>query len=483
MDNEYKVGALCELIAFNGNKNKTKKDKKKKDNIERQFQTESNLNDLPKNENAEKSKKRKSKNSNEQSIKKIKKNDKNLLDSSSQIETVDIKSEMINKKMKKSKKTNQINEDPNSEAISPTTFERKIKKKKNKILKNGSTKPNDKTKNIDKNSLVSPQIEAVDLKPKLLVSTNKANQINEKTHLEVNESKTFEKKIKKKKDKKSKDNSTKPNDKTKKIDKKLSMTKSSDGDIKSSEDYIEKESRTVFVGNVPVNVKMSAIKNLFKKFGEVETTRLRSVAVKNLDVPKRVSIMKGDFHPQRDTANVYVRFKTIEQAQKALVLNATQFEGHTIRVDMALNTNHKQNMKKGIFIGNLPYNIQEDEIWDYFKDCGTISAVRIVRDNATGVSKGFGYVDFENKESVELAMQIQGKKVQNREIRVKRIETKKNTNKVFNKKPLPFKRTKPISKSSQNFQGEIMKPKTLKKKQKPTKTDLMRKKIAKKLNA
>lgn len=39
--------------------------------------------------------------------------------------------------------------------------------------------------------------------------------------------------------------------------------------------------------------------------------------------------------------------------------------------------------------------IQEDEIWDYFKDCGSISAVRIVRDNATGVSKGFGYVDFE----------------------------------------------------------------------------------------
>lgn len=127
-------------------------------------------------------------------------------------------------------------------------------------------------------------------------------------------------------------------------------------DIKSSADYIEKESRTIFVGNVPVNVKMSAIKNAFKKFGEIETTRLRSVAVKNLDVPKRVSIMKGDFHPQRDTANVYVRFKTIEQAQKALDLNATKFEGHIIRVDMALNSGHKQNKKKGIFIGNLPYS-------------------------------------------------------------------------------------------------------------------------------
>lgn len=39
--------------------------------------------------------------------------------------------------------------------------------------------------------------------------------------------------------------------------------------------------------------------------------------------------------------------------------------------------------------------IQEDEVWNFFKDLGAISAVRIVRDNATGVSKGFGYVDFE----------------------------------------------------------------------------------------
>ncbi|CAH1733253.1 unnamed protein product [Aphis gossypii] len=469
MDNEYKVGALCELIASSGNKKKTKKDKNK-ENIKCQLQTETNLDNLPKNESVEKSKKRKSKNLNKQSIKKI----KTITNNSPQIEAVDKNSEIIN-------------EDTNSGVIASKTFEKKFKNKKDKKFKNNSIKSNNETKKIDENSLISPKIEAVDIKPELLVSanqaklTNKTNQINEDANSGVFASKTFEKKLKKKTNKQTNDNSTKPNDKTKKIDKKLSTTNSSV--IKSSEEYTEKESRTVFVGNVPVDVKMSAIKSLFKQFGEVETTRLRSVAVKNLDKPKRVSILKGDFHPQRDTANVYVRFKTIEQAQKALVLNATQFEGHTIRVDMALNSGHKQNMKKGIFIGNLPYSIQEDEIWDYFKDCGSISAVRIVRDNATGVSKGFGYVDFENKESVELAMQIQGKKVQNREIRIKRIETKKNTNKVFNKNPLPFKRTRPMNKSSQNFQGETMKPKTQKKKQKPTKTDLMRKKIAKKLNA
>lgn len=127
-------------------------------------------------------------------------------------------------------------------------------------------------------------------------------------------------------------------------------------DSNSHEDNIEKESRTLFVGNVPVKVKMTAIKNLFKKFGVIEAIRLRSVAVNNLKVPKRVSIMKNDLNSVKDTANVYIRFKTIEQAKSALVLNATKFEGHILRVDMALNTGHKENKKKGIFIGNLPFS-------------------------------------------------------------------------------------------------------------------------------
>lgn len=61
-----------------------------------------------------------------------------------------------------------------------------------------------------------------------------------------------------------------------------------------------------------------------------------------------------------------------------------------------------------------------------------------------------------------MAIQLQGKRTQNREIRIKRIETKGNVNNVIDKKPVQFnsyKKTKPIGKSSQNFQGETMKPK------------------------
>lgn len=61
-----------------------------------------------------------------------------------------------------------------------------------------------------------------------------------------------------------------------------------------------------------------------------------------------------------------------------------------------------------------------------------------------------------------MAIQLQGKRTQNRVIRIKRIETKGNVNKAVNKKPIQFnsyKKAKPMGKSSQNFQGQTMKTK------------------------
>lgn len=44
----------------------------------------------------------------------------------------------------------------------------------------------------------------------------------------------------------------------------------------------EREKRTVFVGNVPVNVKKPDMKKLFKTYGDIESIRFRSVVRKRL---------------------------------------------------------------------------------------------------------------------------------------------------------------------------------------------------------
>lgn len=54
-------------------------------------------------------------------------------------------------------------------------------------------------------------------------------------------------------------------------------------------------------------------------------------------------------------------------------------------------------------------DVEEEELWEFFKDCGEIEGVRVVRDKATNLGKGVGYVEFKNRESVALALALDDK--------------------------------------------------------------------------
>jgi len=49
---------------------------------------------------------------------------------------------------------------------------------------------------------------------------------------------------------------------------------------------------------------------------------------------------------------------------------------------------------KTLFVGNLPYDAKEDELFQLLRKAGPIASVRIVSQN--GRSKGFAYVDFKS---------------------------------------------------------------------------------------
>jgi RNA recognition motif-containing protein len=46
-----------------------------------------------------------------------------------------------------------------------------------------------------------------------------------------------------------------------------------------------------------------------------------------------------------------------------------------------------------IYVGNLPEQVQNDELKELFQRFGTVDAVRIIRDRVTGQPRGFGFVD------------------------------------------------------------------------------------------
>ena len=179
----------------------------------------------------------------------------------------------------------------------------------------------------------------------------------------------------------------------------------------------EKEKRTIFIGNINVNIKKKHLKKLFSKFGKIETVRFRCASRPDLKTTKKVAVIKQTFHEQRDNICAYIRMSSVEEAEACCSLNGTVLDGFTIRVDMALKNKAHDN-KKSIFLGNLHFNTKEDDVRKLFSKCGNIDNVRLIRDGTTGMGKGFGYVNFVDEESVAKAMRLNNQEISGRKVRV-----------------------------------------------------------------
>ncbi|NWI56008.1 RBM34 protein, partial [Calyptomena viridis] len=228
--------------------------------------------------------------------------------------------------------------------------------------------------------------------------------------------------------------------------------------------------RTVFVGNLPVNCTVQVLKSLFKKYGQIQSVRFRSLIPAEDTISKKLAAIKHKLHPSAKFVNAYVVFKEECDAQKALKENGTEIaSGFHIRVDTASKTSSHDN-KRSVFLGNLPYDIPNDAVREHFHVCGDVVGVRIVRDRKTGLGKGFGYVLFENTDAVHLALKLNNSVLMGRQIRVQRIgEKRKASQKIPDQSRAPKNRVdttmKKKSYSNDSFVGEKSTP--LKKSSKP----------------
>lgn len=71
-----------------------------------------------------------------------------------------------------------------------------------------------------------------------------------------------------------------------------------------------------------------------------------------------------------------------------------------------------------IYVGNLPYNITEDELQQFFGSFGTIDDVTIITDRHTGRSKGFGFIAFDSDQAAESATEKNGEELGGRKLKV-----------------------------------------------------------------
>ncbi len=79
-----------------------------------------------------------------------------------------------------------------------------------------------------------------------------------------------------------------------------------------------------------------------------------------------------------------------------------------------------------IYVGNLDFKVNEDELQKLFEEYGTVTSAKIIVDKFSGRSKGYGFVEMENdKEANKAISELNGSEMENREIVVNEARPRK----------------------------------------------------------
>ncbi len=81
-----------------------------------------------------------------------------------------------------------------------------------------------------------------------------------------------------------------------------------------------------------------------------------------------------------------------------------------------------------IYVGNLNYKVNEEDLKDIFEEYGAVSSSKIIMDKYSGRSKGFGFVTMDDSNEANKAIEeLNGATLENRVMVVN--EARPRTNK------------------------------------------------------
>ena len=170
---------------------------------------------------------------------------------------------------------------------------------------------------------------------------------------------------------------------------------------------MERSECEVFLSNLSYSVTEEDIRKELGRCGQI-------VRVKLLTTPEGRSRGSG-----------FVGFETPEAATEALSLSGTAVMGREMRVSRpgdrparkeadSTSGNAESN---AIFVGNVSYQCTEEALRAFFAPCGSINAIRLARGD-DGRPKGFAHVEFEDSNQAQQAVQMTGKELAGRSVRV-----------------------------------------------------------------
>lgn len=144
----------------------------------------------------------------------------------------------------------------------------------------------------------------------------------------------------------------------------------------------------LIVNYLPQTMTQEEIRALFSSIGEVESCKLIR------DKPTGQSLGYG-----------FVNYKNPADAEKAInTLNGLRLQNKLIKVSLA-RPSCESIKGANLYISGLPKSLTQLDLEKMFSDCGQIITSRILYDQNTGLSKGVGFIRFDQRVEAERAIQ------------------------------------------------------------------------------
>lgn len=162
----------------------------------------------------------------------------------------------------------------------------------------------------------------------------------------------------------------------------------------------------LFVGGLNYVSLQSDIKSYFETFGKVIECTLMT------DKPSGKS---------RCYAFVTIE-DVMNNAKERITKRKHEINGKIVDVKFAVEGKEKEEMldsKKKIFVGGLDPTVNNDDLRMYFSGFGQVKDANVLYDADRGVSRCFGFVVFENKETVDELVKDQNFVIKGKAIEVK----------------------------------------------------------------
>jgi len=164
------------------------------------------------------------------------------------------------------------------------------------------------------------------------------------------------------------------------------------------------QSKTNLIVNyLPQTMTQEEIKALFSSIGEVESCKL--IRDKPTVPLADGTLCQGNSEHSQSLGYGFVNYKNPADAEKAInTLNGLRLQNKTIKVSLA-RPSCESIKGANLYISGLPKSLTQLDLEKMFNCCGQIITSRILYDQNTGLSKGVGFIRFDQRNEAERAIQ------------------------------------------------------------------------------